>query len=73
MKFAKTIACAAALGLAMGTAFAVEGHSGMMVQDETVVLLEPVDVTYYDVYGIDENRDGVTDGYLLLEQSDTLG
>lgn len=86
MKLAKTFACgAAAVGVAMGTAFAVEGQSGMndsgihassgptMVQGETVILLEPVDVTSYDVYGIDENRDGVTDSYLILEQSDTLG
>ena len=38
-----------------------------MVQEETFILLEPVDVRYYDVYAIDENRDGVTDGYLLIE------
>lgn len=35
--------------------------------------LEPFAVSYYDVYGIDEDRDGVTDGYLLIEESDTLG
>jgi hypothetical protein len=37
------------------------------------MLLEPMDVTYYDVYGIDENGDGVIDGYLFIEESDTLG
>ena len=83
MKLAKTIACgAAALGFAMGSAFAVEGQSGMndsgstgepMAQEETFILLEPSDVGYYDVYGIDENGDGVIDGYLLIEESDTLG
>jgi hypothetical protein len=25
-----------------------------------------------ELYGIDENRDGVIDSYLLLEESDTL-
>ena len=84
MKLAKTIACgAAAVSLAIGTAFAGEGPSGMndswstnepaMAQEETFILLEPVEVSYYDVYGIDENGDGVTDGYLILEESDTLG
>ena len=82
MKLAKSIAIGAtAFGLAAGSALAGEGQSGMndsgspgepMVQEETFILLEPVDVSYYDVYGIDENRDGVTDGYLLIEQSDTL-
>jgi hypothetical protein len=83
MKLAKTIAIGAtAFGLAAGSALAGEGQSGMndsgsssepMAQQETFILLEPVDVSYYDVYGIDENRDGVTDGYLFIEQSDTLG
>ena len=83
MRLAKSIACGAALlGLAIGTAFAAEGQSGMndmgsmtgpMAQDETFILLEPADVTYYDVYGIDENGDGVIDGYLFIEESDTLG
>jgi hypothetical protein len=83
MKLAKTIACgAAALSIAIGTAFAVEGQSGMndngspyefIPQQETYILLEPVEVTYYDVYGIDENADGVVDDVLFLEESDTLG
>jgi hypothetical protein len=82
MKLAKTIAIGAtAFGLAAGSALAGEGQSGMndsgspsepMAQQETFILLEPVDVSYYDVYGIDENRDGVTDGYLFIEESDTL-
>jgi len=81
MKLAKTVACgAAALSLAVSGALAGEGHSGMndewsssesaMAQDETYILLEPVDVTY--VYEVDEDRDGVTDSYLFLEESDTL-
>jgi hypothetical protein len=84
MKLAKSIAIGAtAFGLAASSALAGEGQSGMndsgssgepmMAQEETFILLEPMDVSYYDVYGIDENRDGVTDGYLLIEQSDTLG
>jgi hypothetical protein len=85
MKLAKTIAMSAALfGLATGSALAGEGGFGMndsgssmestpMAQQETYILLEPVDVAYYDVYGIDENRDGVIDGYLFIEESDTLG
>lgn len=85
MKLAKTIATSAALfGLATGSALAGEGGFGMndeaswtepspMARQETYILLEPVDVSYVDVYGIDENGDGVTDGYLFIEQSDTLG
>ena len=83
MKLAKTIATGAALfGLATGSALAGEGGFGMndsgsstesMAQQETYMLLEPADVSYYDVYGIDENRDGAVDGYLFIEQSDTLG
>lgn len=70
MKLAKTIAIgAAALGLAAGSASAAEG-SFAMDDSESFILLEPVD-TVYDVYGIDENRDGVIDGYLFLEGSDT--
>jgi hypothetical protein len=67
MKLARTIAVSAtALGLAAGSALAGEGSFGM-----NEILLEPVDVVVYDVYGIDENRDGVIDGYLFLEESDT--
>lgn len=82
MKLAKTLACSVAtVGLAAGSALAGEGSFGMndswsqsepMAQEETFILLEPVDVTYYDVYGVDEDRDGVADSYLILEESDTL-
>jgi hypothetical protein len=82
MKLAKTVACGlAAFGLAAGGALAGEGYSGMndggspnesaMAQEETYILREPVDVAQ-QVYGVDENRDGVTDSYLYLEESDTL-
>lgn len=82
MKLAKTIACGvAAFGLAAGGAIAGEGYSGMndgwssnesaMAQEKTYILREPVDVAQ-QVYGVDENRDGVTDSYLFLEESDTL-
>jgi hypothetical protein len=81
MKLAKSIACGVAgLGLVAGTALAGEGSFGMndswssnepMAQEETFILLEPVDVVY--VYGIDEDRDGTIDSYLFLEASDTLG
>ena len=27
--------------------------------------------TYYEVYGVDEDRDGVIDSYLFIEESDT--
>jgi hypothetical protein len=83
MELAKTIAYgAAALGMAIGSAFAGEGQSGMndsgtlgepMAQEETFIVLDPVDATYYDVYEVDENRDGTIDGYLFIEQSDTMG
>jgi hypothetical protein len=80
MKPAKTIAYGAALGLAVGSAIAGEGSFGMndswstsepMAQEETFILPEPVDVATAE-YGVDENRDGVTDSYLILEGSDTL-
>jgi hypothetical protein len=71
MTLAKTIALgAAAFGLAAGSALAGEGGLGM---NDSILMLEPVEVATYDLYGIDENRDGVIDSYLLLEQSDTLG
>ena len=86
MRLAKTVAYGAVLlGLATGSALAAEGSFGMndsgsssiepspMAQEETYMLLEPADVGYYDVYGVDENGDGVNDGYLFIEQSDTLG
>jgi hypothetical protein len=36
------------------------------------LMVEPVQVSYVDVYDIDTDRDGRADGQLLLEQSDTL-
>jgi hypothetical protein len=72
MKLAKTIAIGATvLGLAAGSASAVEGSFGMN-DSGSIIVLQPVDVTYSELYGIDEDRDGVVDGILLLEQSDTL-
>ena len=82
MTLARTIAIGAtALGLAAGSALAGEGGFGMndrsssepAAQPEPIILLEPVDIATYDVYGIDEDRDGVIDGYLFIEESDTLG
>jgi hypothetical protein len=71
MTLAKTIAIgAAAFGLAAGGALAGEGGFGM---NDSMIVLEPAEVAYYDVYGVDENRDGIVDSYLLLEQSDTRG
>jgi len=71
MTLAKTIAIGASvLGLAAGSALAGEGSFGM--NDESSG--EPaVDSGVYDVYGIDQDRDGVIDGYLFIEESDTLG
>jgi hypothetical protein len=66
MKLAKSIALGAAFfGLAAGSALAAQRDEG------TTILLEPEDVTYYDVYGVDEDGDGVNDGYLFIEESDT--
>ena len=84
MKLAKSVRCAIACGAAAfglaGTALAGEGGFGMndsrsssepaMPREEAFILLEPVDVAY--IYEIDEDRDGVSDGYLILEESDTL-
>ena len=68
MKLAKSIAIgAASFALAAGSAFAAQGD------EESSIVLEPEDVTYYDVYGVDEDGDGVNDGYLFIEESDTRG
>jgi hypothetical protein len=68
MNLARSIAIGAAFfGLAAGHVFAAQGD------EETTILLEPEDVTYYDVYGVDEDGDGVNDGYLFIEESDTRG
>lgn len=32
--------------------------------------LESSEMTYYEVYGVDEDRDGVIDSYLFIEESD---
>jgi hypothetical protein len=42
-----------------------------MAQEEAFILPEPLGVATAE-YGVDENRDGVTDSYLNLEASDTL-
>jgi hypothetical protein len=63
MKLAQSIAIGAAFfGLAAGSAIADQGD-----EENTE------DVTYYDVYGVDEDGDGVNDGYLFIEESDTRG
>ena len=67
MELARTIAIGfAMLGLAAGSALA---------QDERMAMEEPqmasAEVTYYEVYGVDEDRDGVIDSYLFIEESDT--
>lgn len=58
----------AALGFGAGAALAQEDR---MAAADTL-LLEP-EITYYEVYGVDENRDGVIDSYLFIEESDTRG
>jgi uncharacterized BrkB/YihY/UPF0761 family membrane protein len=56
MKLAKTIAIGAAV---IGLA-----AGSALVSERSYAVNE--------IYGIDEDRDGVIDGYLLLEESDTL-
>ncbi len=66
MKLARTITIgAAALGFGAGGALAQEDR---MAMDEP---LESSEMTYYEVYGVDEDRDGVIDSYLFIEESDT--
>jgi len=68
LELAKSLAIGAAFfGLAVGSALTAQAD------EETTTLLEPEDVTYYDVYGVDEDGDGVNDGYLFIEESDTRG
>lgn len=66
MKLARTITIGvAALGF---------GAGGALAQDDRTALDEPLEsseVTYYEVYGVDEDRDGVIDSYLFIEESDT--
>ena len=69
MKLVRTMAFGfAALAFGAGTALAQEDR---MAAGDTL-LLEP-EITYYEVYGVDENRDGVIDSYLFIEESDTRG
>ena len=56
----------AALGLGAGGALAQDDRTAM--DDEP---LESSEMTYYEVYGVDEDRDGVIDSYLFIEESDT--
>jgi hypothetical protein len=63
MKLTKTLACSAAfLCLAASPVWAEDDPS--LEEQETLILLEPVDVQ--DLYGVDEDGDGVAD-YLVLE------
>lgn len=69
MKLVRTMAFGlAALGFGAGATLAQEDR---MAAGDTL-LLEP-EATYYEVYGVDENRDGVIDSYLFIEESDTRG
>ena len=68
MKLAGSLAIGAAFfGLTAASTFAAQGD------EENTIVLEAEDVTYYDVYGVDEDGDGVNDGYLFIEESDTRG
>ena len=70
MKLVRTIALGfAASGLAAGAAL---GQEDRMAQEEAL-LEPPTEITYYEVYGVDEDRDGVIDSYLFIEESDTRG
>jgi hypothetical protein len=75
MKLAKTLACsAAALCFAASPVWASESDSspsgqgasaGPSLEEQgTLILLEPVEV--HDLYGVDEDGDGLAD-YLVLE------
>jgi hypothetical protein len=66
MKLARTITIGAAvLGFTAGSALAQDDRTAM---DEP---LESSEMTYYEIYGVDEDRDGVIDSYLFIEESDT--
>jgi hypothetical protein len=66
MKLARTITIGAAVfGFSAG---------GALAQDDRMAMDEPLEsseMTYYEVYGVDEDRDGVIDSYLFIEGSDT--
>jgi hypothetical protein len=40
---------------------------------ESYIVLVPADDGAYDVYAVDEDGAGAADGYLVIEESDTLG
>ncbi|HJY78434.1 MAG TPA: hypothetical protein VKE95_17470 [Burkholderiales bacterium] len=76
MNLSRKIAIGAALlGIAAaGGAVAADDSPEMNPSSpESYLLLVPTDEGAYDVYAVDEDGDGVTDGYLVIEESDTLG
>ena len=63
---AATIFCAASIALAADTDSSEPGGAGSSSQSETLILLEPVEIE--NLYGVDEDDDGLID-YLILEES----
>jgi hypothetical protein len=63
---AVTIFCASSIALAADTDSSDSGGTGSSSQSETLILLEPVEIE--NLYGVDEDDDGLID-YLILEES----
>ena len=60
--------------ITIGVAALGLGAGGALAQDDRMAMDEPLEsseMTYYEVYGVDEDRDGVIDSYLFIEESDT--
>ena len=58
---------------AAGGAVAADDSSANESAPESYIVLVPADDGAYDVYAVDEDGDGVADGYLVIEESDTQG
>ena len=63
---AATIFCATSIALASDADSPSTGGAGSSSPSETLILLEPVEIE--NLYGVDEDDDGLID-YLILEES----
>jgi len=76
MNLSRKIALGAAvLGIAAagGSVAADDSSATNESSPESYIVLVPAEDGAYDIYAVDEDGDGVADGYLVIEESDTLG
>ena len=69
-----TTSSANELTLESSTGSSMPSYEPTQAPEDTVAFAvsEPMELSYVEVYDIDEDRDGVADGQLFLERSDTF-